>query len=99
MGITSWKSRSTAKELALTIRHTTAPPSSLVIKKKKEKSVKYVSHYKNLFLLSFPSDGELFVGTVADFSGMDPLIYREPLRTEQYDATNLNGMMGVPLLS
>jgi hypothetical protein len=33
----------------------------------------------------------LFVGTVADFSGMDPLIYREPLRTEQYDATNLNG--------
>lgn len=35
-------------------------------------------------------DGELFVGTVADFSGMDPLIYREPLRTEQYDATNLN---------
>jgi hypothetical protein len=28
---------------------------------------------------------------VADFSGMDPLIYREPLRTEQYDATNLNG--------
>ena len=36
-------------------------------------------------------DGELFVGTVADFSGMDPLIYREPLRTEQYDATNLNG--------
>ena len=22
---------------------------------------------------------------------MDPLIYREPLRTEQYDATNLNG--------
>ena len=37
-------------------------------------------------------DGELFVGTVADFSGMDPLIYREPLRTEQYDATNLNGM-------
>lgn len=37
------------------------------------------------------ADGELFVGTVADFSGMDPLIYREPLRTEQYDATNLNG--------
>jgi hypothetical protein len=36
-------------------------------------------------------DGELFVGTVADFSGMNPLIYREPLRTEQYDATNLNG--------
>lgn len=28
---------------------------------------------------------------MADFSGMDPLIYREPLRTEQYDATNLNG--------
>ena len=42
-------------------------------------------------------DGELFVGTVADFSGMDPLIYREPLRTEQYDATNLNGMRLEPL--
>ena len=45
----------------------------------------------SLFLSLRHTDGELFVGTVADFSGMDPLIYREPLRTEQYDATNLNG--------
>ncbi len=44
-----------------------------------------------LIVFLFILDGELFVGTVADFSGMDPLIYREPLRTEQYDATNLNG--------
>ena len=49
----------------------------------------FVSLFDCLFV--YIIDGELFVGTVADFSGMDPLIYREPLRTEQYDATNLNG--------
>lgn len=36
-------------------------------------------------------DGELYTGTVADFSGMDPIIYREPLQTEQYDSMSLNG--------
>uniref|UniRef100_A0A1B6EFF5 Semaphorin-1A n=1 Tax=Clastoptera arizonana TaxID=38151 RepID=A0A1B6EFF5_9HEMI len=35
-------------------------------------------------------DGDLYVGTVADFSGMDPIIYREPLQTEQYDSMSLN---------
>lgn len=40
-----------------------------------------------LFLL----DGDLYTGTVADFSGMDPIIYREPLQTEQYDSMSLNG--------
>ncbi|KAK2704735.1 semaphorin-1A-like [Artemia franciscana] len=35
-------------------------------------------------------DGDLYVGTVADFSGADPLIYREPLRTEQYDAMHMS---------
>ncbi|XP_058804180.1 semaphorin-1A isoform X2 [Phymastichus coffea] len=35
-------------------------------------------------------DGELFTGTVADFTGMDPIIYREPLQTEQYDSMSLN---------
>ena len=52
----------------------------------------------SLFLSLRHTDGELFVGTVADFSGMDPLIYREPLRTEQYDATNLNGNSSSSLL-
>lgn len=37
------------------------------------------------------SDGDLYTGTVADFSGMDPIIYREPLQTEQYDSMSLNG--------
>ncbi|KAG8338249.1 Semaphorin-1A [Homalodisca vitripennis] len=36
------------------------------------------------------SDGDLYTGTVADFSGMDPIIYREPLQTEQYDSMSLN---------
>ena len=36
-------------------------------------------------------DGELYTGTVADFAGMDPIIYREPLQTEQYDSKSLNG--------
>lgn len=42
-----------------------------------------------IFLL-FP-DNELYSGTVADFSGTDPIIYREPLQTEQYDSLSLNG--------
>nr|CAD7575037.1 unnamed protein product [Timema californicum] len=33
---------------------------------------------------------DLYTGTVADFSGMDPIIYREPLQTEQYDSMSLN---------
>lgn len=40
----------------------------------------------------FPfADNELYSGTVADFSGSDPIIYREPLQTEQYDSLSLNG--------
>ncbi|XP_075214957.1 semaphorin-1A-like [Lycorma delicatula] len=35
-------------------------------------------------------DDVLYTGTVADFSGMDPIIYREPLQTEQYDSMSLN---------
>nr|CAD7428551.1 unnamed protein product [Timema monikensis] len=36
------------------------------------------------------SDGQLYTATVADFSGTDPLIYREPLRTERSDLKQLN---------
>lgn len=36
------------------------------------------------------ADGSLYVATVADFSGTDPLIYRDPLRTQQYDFKQLN---------
>ncbi|XP_055903183.1 semaphorin-1A isoform X3 [Eupeodes corollae] len=36
------------------------------------------------------ADNELYTGTVADFSGSDPIIYREPLQTEQYDSLSLN---------
>lgn len=41
------------------------------------------------------ADNELYSGTVADFSGSDPIIYREPLQTEQYDSLSLNGMIVV----
>ncbi|KAK6642729.1 hypothetical protein RUM43_004231 [Polyplax serrata] len=37
-------------------------------------------------------DGELYTGTVADFAGIDPIIYREPLQTEHYVSLNLNEM-------
>jgi hypothetical protein len=37
------------------------------------------------------ADGDIYTGTVADFSGMDPIIYRESLQTEQYDSMSLNG--------
>ncbi|XP_055954178.1 semaphorin-1A-like isoform X4 [Argiope bruennichi] len=36
------------------------------------------------------TDGDLYVATVAQFSGADPLIYREPLRTEQFNFEHLN---------
>ena len=35
-------------------------------------------------------DGELYTATVSDFSGSDPLIYKEPLRTVQFDSKHLN---------
>ena len=34
--------------------------------------------------------GELYSGTVADFSGSDPLILKQKIRTDQYDAKQLN---------
>lgn len=36
-------------------------------------------------------DDQLYSGTVADFSGSDPLIYKEPMRTERLDFKQLNG--------
>jgi len=33
---------------------------------------------------------DLYAGTVADFTGVDPIIFRKPLRTQQYDSTQLN---------
>uniref|UniRef100_A0A2H1VS45 SFRICE_005377 n=1 Tax=Spodoptera frugiperda TaxID=7108 RepID=A0A2H1VS45_SPOFR len=35
-------------------------------------------------------DGQLYTATAADFSGTDPLIYREPVRTERSDLRLLN---------
>ena len=40
---------------------------------------------------SFFTDGELYSGTTADFSGSDALIYRTDVRTEQNDLRHLNG--------
>ena len=39
----------------------------------------------------FVSGGQLYSGTVSDFSGSDALIFRGNLRTEQYDLKHLNG--------
>lgn len=36
---------------------------------------------------------QLYSGTVADFSGSDPLIYKEPMRTERLDFKQLNGIL------
>ena len=39
-------------------------------------------------------DGEyLYAGTVSTFSGDDPLIIKDSLRTEQYDLKKLNGIL------
>lgn len=44
-----------------------------------------------LTLFFLPLDNDLYIGTDADFSGNDPIIYREPLQTDQYDSLSLNG--------
>lgn len=36
------------------------------------------------------ADGDLYVATVGQLTGADPLIYRKPLRTEQFDLKHLN---------
>ncbi|XP_037268501.2 semaphorin-1A isoform X4 [Rhipicephalus microplus] len=40
--------------------------------------------------LSRRTDGDLYVATVGQLSGADPLIYRKPLRTEPFDLKHLN---------
>jgi len=35
-------------------------------------------------------DDQLYAGTAADYQGVDPIIYRDPLRTPQFDSTYLN---------
>jgi hypothetical protein len=45
----------------------------------------------------FTLDGNLFSATVADFSSMDPIIYKEQLQTEQYDSLSLNGNINISL--
>lgn len=37
------------------------------------------------------SEGQLYAATVADFSGGEPLIHREKIRTERLDLNQLNG--------
>ena len=44
------------------------------------------------FIELFPvPGGELYSGTVADFQGTIPLIFREPLKTDHNDLKQLNG--------
>ncbi|KAL1422103.1 hypothetical protein MTO96_003910 [Rhipicephalus appendiculatus] len=42
------------------------------------------------------ADGDLYVATVGQLSGADPLIYRKPLRTEPFDLKHLNGEFRPP---
>lgn len=47
----------------------------------------YDPKHNSTFVLT---DGHLFTATVADFTGGDPVIYREPLLTERSDLKQLN---------
>jgi semaphorin 6 len=47
----------------------------------------YDPYHNSSFVVT---DGELYTATVSDFSGSDPLIYKEPLRTDQFDSKHLN---------
>lgn len=59
----------------------------MFISRKKEYKITNLSL---LILCLFP-DNDLYTGTDADFSGNDPIIYREPLQTDQFDSLSLNG--------
>ena len=53
-----------------------------------------LQYYDILFFnenILFILGGQLYSGTVSDFSGSDALIFRGNLRTEQYDLKHLNG--------
>ena len=53
-----------------------------------------IQYYDILFFnenILFILGGQLYSGTVSDFSGSDALIFRGNLRTEQYDLKHLNG--------
>ena len=77
--------------------------SSTVLIKNQETFSAFKREWKNLksqtlktFFSDFPhffsfSAGDLYSGTVADFSATDSLIIKERLRTEQYDYKHLNG--------
>ena len=55
-------------------------------------AINSLKKYFNLFSsLSTYTDNDLYTGTDADFSGNDPIIYREPLQTDQFDSMSLNG--------
>ena len=51
------------------------------------KTIKFIKFWFSKIFLG----GELYSGTVADFSGSDALIIKDQLRTEQYDFKHLNG--------
>lgn len=42
-----------------------------------------------------PTENRLFSATVADINSRDPLIYSQPMRTEQHDSQWLNGELVV----
>ncbi len=44
----------------------------------------------HMIAILFKVGEDLYAGTVADLSGVDPIIFRKPLRTEQYDSVQLN---------
>ena len=54
-----------------------------------------ISNFETKFIIYqyfyYISGGQLYSGTVSDFSGSDALIFRGNLRTEQYDLKHLNG--------
>lgn len=39
------------------------------------------------------SEGQLYAATVADFTGGEPLIHRDKIRTERLDLNQLNGKL------
>ena len=50
-----------------------------------------LNHDCCFYAFLFVSGGELYSGTVADFSGSDALIIRDHLRTDRLELKHLNG--------
>lgn len=71
-------------------RHNSTSIYAGILSRAAKSCLVFCSFYSNPINYFPPPDGELYAGTVADFSATDSLVIKKRLRTEQYDLKHLN---------